>query len=159
MRIYYQDDHVQVTSTAIWVEGKRYRLGELENVWRAGGSVAGKAVLVGLAVVAGGGLFRLVGSYAWWFGGLGSRIRKLATAGAGDVAALAVGVLLAAVLSIVALEAVLLGVEHIRDKGRHRELWACVGGSNVLLLRTNDTARFERVRRALVRALDDLARA
>ena len=157
MRTYYEDDQIQITSVAIWVEGTGYRLGDLEHVWRVGGSIAVKATGVGLGVIAAGVLFRLAASYEWWSGGLWPWVRGLATAGAGAIALLAVGVLLVGVLSIVAFEAVLRGVEHIRNNGRHRELWARVRGTDVLLLRTNDTARYERVRRALVRALGDRA--
>jgi hypothetical protein len=155
IRTYYRDDQVRVTSTALWVRGSVFPLATMDRTWRRGGSVAGRAVLIGVGVVLAAGLFRAATSYAWWFGGLGGRIRRWATGGAVPLTLLAVGFLVGAVLSIYAVEAALLGVEHIREHGRHHELWASIRGTEVLLLRTSDAARFERVCRALVRARAD----
>ena len=158
IRTYYRDEQIRVTSTALWVHGYEYPLVTMERTWRRGGSVAGRAVAIGLGVVLGAGLVRAVTSYAWWFGGLGGRIRHWATQGVLPLALLAAGVLAGALLSVGAIEAALQGVEHIRANGRHHELWASISGTEVLLLRTSDSDRFGRVCRALVRALADRGR-
>lgn len=155
MRTYYRDDQVLVTSTAIWIEEREYQFVDLDRVWCSGGPVALRAVGIGVGAALAAVLFRVCFSYAWWLGGLGRLCRSLVSRGFVAIALLAVGVLAVALLSVFAFEAALLGIEHVRSHGRHRELWASVAGTTVLLLRTNDAARFEQIRRALARALGD----
>jgi hypothetical protein len=155
MRTYYQDHQVHITSVAIWVDGRVYALAELGETWRRGGSVAGRRILVGVGVLLLAVVIRLATSYSWWMGGLRRQYQRWLTAGMATSALVAFAALAVALVGAAAIEVGLRAIEDIRGFGRHQELWARVHGYPVLLLRTNDAARFGQVRRALVRAMDD----
>ncbi|MBT8227657.1 MAG: hypothetical protein HKP61_10720 [Dactylosporangium sp.] len=156
MRTYYEDDHIRITSEAVWAGDRVYRLGELRQAsWRSG-SVAGRRVLIALAILLLALLIRMVTSYAWWLRRLPGLVLDWLAEGVSTIALATVGVLVVAIVGVVAVEVAILAVEDIRGHGRYRELWASARGERVLLLRTNDRARFQRVRRALSRALGDL---
>lgn len=155
MRTYYSDDEIEVTSTSIWVSGVDYPLDALESTWRGGGRFAARGIVIGMGVILAAGLYRIGASYAWWSGDVAHIVGQIATLGGWAIAVVSVLALGATLAGVFAVEGLLVGVEYLRGHGRHRELWARVWGLEVLLLRTSDRARFERVCRALRRALSD----
>lgn len=120
VRTYYRDERIRITSTAIWVDDRRYLLRELERVWRQGLPVLGRRMLLGVALL-------LIAAVAFLW----------------------------ALFVVLAGAVALWGIEDIRRYGRRLELWANVRGCPVLLVRTDDAIRYGRVRRALIRALND----
>ncbi|QSB15965.1 hypothetical protein JQS43_06440 [Natronosporangium hydrolyticum] len=147
MIVYYQDPAVQVTSTAIEVDGRRYRLDQVRRVWferdqrswreivgRGGWSLTYVLPLIGalLGFVA---AFTLDVSF-------GTRI---------TIAAASV---LLGVLGIGPLwDPVLSKLDDSFDRGLYRhELWVEHNGVAVRLLETRDAARFGRIYRAVQRA-------
>ncbi|GAA4715679.1 DUF6232 family protein [Phytohabitans rumicis] len=130
MRIFYDDGDVRVTSAAIWVRGHRYRLVEMDRIWRQTSAAVGRRAARGLAV--------------------------LATAMLAKLAVGAFGVLAGLALSSPVTAVALSGLEDVRRYGRRLELWASVGDLPVLLLATDDAIRYGQVCRSLVRAMDDL---
>src|SRR5881394_3039202 len=138
MRTFYRDKRVQITSSAFHVDGLRYPLAELDEVWRARRQLAGRRVLTGLGIVLLAVTFTAVVRYTWWFGGLRHQVEQWLRAGPASVAAVGFLVLLVAVLGVVALEAGLSAIEDIRGHAREHQLWASIHGEPVLLLSTND---------------------
>ncbi len=155
MRTYYRDDHVHITSAAIWVDGRRYDLFEMERAWRRGGPVAARRVLIGVGVLVLALVIRAAFSYESLTGGLRHDYERWLAAGTAVTVLVAVVVLVIGIIGVLVLEAALRAIEDIRGNGRHHELWATVRGDHVMLWRTNDTLRFGQVSRALVRALAD----
>jgi Family of unknown function (DUF6232) len=155
MRTYYCDDHVHITSAAIWVDGRRYDLFEVERAWRRGGSVAARRVLVAVGVLVMAVFVRAAFGYESLAGGVRRDYERWLAAGTAMTVFVAVLVLGAAIVGVLVLEAALRAIEDIRGRGRHHELWATVRGTHVMLWRTNDTLLFGKVTRALVRALAD----
>jgi hypothetical protein len=156
MRTYHQDQHVHLTSVATWIDSRIYPLAELDRTWPRGGTVTGRRILIGVGVLLLAILIGAVTSYGWWMGGLRRQYQRWLTANMTTSALVAFGALAIAVLGAVAIEVALRAIEDIRGYGRHQELWASISGYPLMLLSTNDGARFGQVRRALVRALDDL---
>ncbi len=152
MREFYRDQRVQITSSALHVDGLRYPLADLDEVWRARRRPAGRRVLTGLGILLAAVAFTAVVRYTWWFGGLRRRVEGWLRAGPASVAAVGFLVLLVAVLGVVAVEAGLSAIEDIRGHAREHQLWASIHGEPVLLLSLNDRERFGQVCRALVRA-------
>jgi hypothetical protein len=152
MRTYYRDEHVHITSSAIYVDNRCYPLARIDSVWRRRRSLAGRRILIGLGIVALAVLLRAAASYVWWLGGLNRFVRRWLSGGPVTAAIIAVVVLAVAVAGVVTVEAALSAIEDIRGNGRHLELWAVINGQAVLLLRTNDSSRFGKICRALVRA-------
>jgi len=152
MRTYYRDDNVHITSAAIHVDGRRYAFGELDRIWRSGRRIAGRRVLVGVAVLLVAAGFTGVVRYTWWFSGLHRQLQEWLSTGPAAVAVIGLAVLFVAVLGVLAVEAGLRAIEDIRGHARHLELWASVRGRPVLLLHTDDADRFGKVCRALTRA-------
>ncbi|OLB82746.1 MAG: hypothetical protein AUI14_00160 [Actinobacteria bacterium 13_2_20CM_2_71_6] len=152
MRTYYRDQHVQITSSAIYVDGHRYALDQLDQVWRTGRARAGRRVLVGIGVLLVAVAVLAASRYTVWMGALGRQFQHWLSAGPETVAIIAVSALVLAVLGVLAVEAALRAIEDIRGHARHLELWASVGGHQLMLLRTNDAERFGKVCRALTRA-------
>lgn len=156
MRTYYEDQNIRITSAEIQVGRHRYPLAQLTETWRHSSSLAKRRILLALGVILIAVAVRLTTGYLWWFRGLTRMVRGWLTEGPGSIAIGAIGVLTVAGLGIVAVELVLLAVEDIRGHRRYLELWTRIGSRRILLLRTNDSARFEKVCRALIRALGDL---
>jgi hypothetical protein len=152
MRTYYRDDTVHITSSAIHVDGHRYPIRELDRVWRSGRRIAGRRVLVGLAVLLVAAGFTGAVRYTWWFSGLRGRLEDWLRTGPAAVAVIGLAVLFVAVLGVLAVEIGLRAIEDIRGHTHDLQLWATVKGRPVLLLHTNDQTRFGKVCRALVRA-------
>jgi hypothetical protein len=155
MRTYYRDRQIEITSFAVSVDGIRYPLCDLERAWRTNGHVAGRRVMTGIGVL----MAAIVGSvalrYTSWWGGLRERYPDWLSGGAGTTVLVGFAALMLALVGVMAVEVALLAIEHVRDHGRHQELWVVVHGQQVLLLRTTDAIRFGQVRRALARALAD----
>ena len=152
MRTYYRDDNVHITSAAIHVDGRRYAFGELDRIWRSGRRIAGRRVLVGVAVLLVAAGFTGVVRYTWWFSGLHRQLQEWLSTGPAAVAVIGLAVLFVAVLGVLAVEAGLRAIEDIRGHAHDLQLWASIRGRPVLLLHTNDETRFGKVCRALVRA-------
>ncbi|MET8836582.1 DUF6232 family protein [Micromonospora sp. NPDC004540] len=148
MITYYDDRSVQVTSTAVRVDGRSYPLAELGMVWHRRGNrswrvLAGRgaigAALAGplVAAVLGIGL-------AVWL--QRSTVVTIAIVGASVLVGLGVGPL-ADVL-----------FEHLDRSyargSRELEMWARWRGRPVRLLRTGDALRFGQIYRAVQRAME-----
>jgi hypothetical protein len=153
MRTYYRDAGIHLTSSAIWVDERRYPLDQIEGVWRRGRGLPGGRLIGQLTILIG------VGSLAVLSFGLGARghlsggmLTRLFTSTGGLVVVGVVG-LVVSVLAVLAIEAVLHGLESARRFGREQELWVRVRGVDTLLLSTSDSVRFGKIYRALVRAL------
>jgi hypothetical protein len=155
MRLYYQDERVRITSTAVWVDGRRYRLRELERVWRQGLPVVGRRMLFGVILL----LFALLAKTATgcgrWSEDGGDSGQSWMGAAIVGLLVLAAALLVVGVFGLLTSAVALRGIEDIRRYGRRLELWASVRGRPVLLVRTDDAIRYGRVRRALIRALND----
>jgi hypothetical protein len=152
MRTFYRDEHVHITSSAIHVDGHRYALDQLDQIWRSGRRLAGRRVLIGVAVLVGAVGFTAAVRYTWWFGGLRRQFEHWLTGGPVTVALLGAVALVAAIVGVLVVEAGLRAIEDIRGHARDLQLWASVRGRPVLLLHTNDETRFGKVCRALARA-------
>ncbi len=152
MRTYYRDDHVHITSAAIHIDDRRFALDQLDQLWRTDRRVAGRRILIGVAVLLASAGFTALVRYTWWFGGLRRQFQHWLAEGPVVLAGVAVGGLVLAVLGVLAVEAGLSAIEDIRGHARHLELWASIRGQPVLLLHTDDADRFGKVCRALTRA-------
>lgn len=148
---YYRDGSVEITSQAVEVDGRKYPLRELAEVYhslggreRSGWRTLGVRVAMALTPVAVGAAALGVALVAVrWEGGLVPRLIL------GALAAML------ALATLPLLDLVLGGVEKTYDRGtRVREIWVRWRGAQVLLLRTGDQARFGRIYRALQRAVE-----
>jgi hypothetical protein len=153
MRTYYQDAGIHLTSSAIWVDGRRYPLDQIEGVWRRGRGLPGGRLIVQLMILL------WVGALAVLSFELGARghvnsgtLTRLFTSTGGLIVVGILGLVLS-VLVVLGIEAVLHGLESARRFGRQQELWVRVRGVDMVLLTTTDSVRFGKVYRALVRAL------
>jgi hypothetical protein len=149
MTTYYQDPEVLITSTGVRMGGRDYRHGDLTRVWHRRGrwswsTVAGRVAL-GVAIIA-----PIV------IGALGILIALVIDASTAATIALAGGGVLIGLATAPLADLLLEFVDRSYDKGSHRrEIWARVGGADVLLITIADKRRFGQVYRALQRALDD----
>src|SRR5512142_2883129 len=151
MTIYYRDDTVLVTSSAIEVDGRRFALDRLALVWhrrtgalaRGGRMVAARfGVLVAAVVVVAGVILAFVrldvGPYTWHV-----------LTGAGLVVLALVGLAGFGVDPLLEL----LDRSHEYGQGIH-ESWARIDGREVRLFSTPDAFRFGKIYRALQRAVE-----
>lgn len=163
MITYYRDETVAVTSTYIQVEDRRFRLSELRYVWhrqerpdwQVRRRTAGRGILNLLMILSAfAGFVALVGLIASAYG----ESRVAAALGRLPFprdTLLLVAVLLL-VLGLVPLlwEWALHRVDDSYDRGNAiYEVWAETQGTQILLLRIDDAARFGKIYRALQRAL------
>ncbi|MEU4215316.1 DUF6232 family protein, partial [Actinoplanes sp. NPDC026623] len=89
-------------------------------------------------------------------GALGILIALVIDASTATTIALAGGGVLIGLATLPLADVLLEFVDRSYDRGSHRrEIWARVGGEEVLLMTTSDKQRFGQVYRALQRALDD----
>ncbi|MFI7430485.1 DUF6232 family protein [Micromonospora sp. NPDC049836] len=148
MTTYYDDRAVQVTSTALRVDGRTYPLAELGMVWhRRGGRswrvLAGRgavgAALAGPLVAAVLG----IGLAVWLHR---SAVVTIAIVGASVLIGLGVGP-----LADVLFER--LDRSYARGS-RELEMWARWRGQPVRLLQTHDALRFGKIYRAMQRAME-----
>ena len=148
MATYYRDRDVWITSDGIRMNGHEYAHDELRQVWhrrgrRSWGKVAGRGVL-GLAI-----LVPLV------IGALGIAVSFLLDAPTSVTVGLAGGGVLVGLATLPLADYLLEHVDRSHDRGsRTLEIWGRVPAGTVLLLRTDDRARFGRIYRALQRALE-----
>lgn len=155
MIVYYRDPAVEVTSTAIHIHDRVFRLEDLEYVWHreitadprsmrrlAGRGALNAGVVVG-AVLALLGLIYLIAATVGDPGAAGRVLVPLA------LVVLLVG------LAGPALEWTLHRLDHSYDQGiGMHEIWAVWRGRELLLLRVADEARFGRIYRSIQRALE-----
>ncbi|WP_046564512.1 DUF6232 family protein [Micromonospora sp. HK10] len=148
MTTYYDDRAVQVTSTALRVDGRTYPLAELGMVWHRRGSrswrvLAGRgavgAALAGPLVAAVLG----IGLAVWLHR---SAVVTIAIVGASVLIGLGVGP-----LADVLFER--LDRSYARGS-RELEMWARWRGQPVRLLQTRDALRFGKIYRAMQRAME-----
>jgi hypothetical protein len=149
MTTYYQDADVLITSTGVRMDGRDYRLGDLAQVWHRRGrrswrTIAGR-----------GGLAAAIAAPIV-IGALGILIALVIDASTATTIALAGGGVLIGLATLPLADVLLEFVDRSYDRGSHRrEIWARVGGQEVLLMTTGNKQRFGQVYRALQRALDD----
>ncbi|TNH30617.1 hypothetical protein FHG89_07030 [Micromonospora orduensis] len=148
MITYYDDRSVQVTSTAVRVDGRSYPLAEITMVWHRRGSRSWR-VLVGRgaigAALAGPLIAAVLGiAVAVWLHR--SPTVTIAIVGASVLVGLAVGPVADFLF------------EHLDRSyargGRQLEMWARWRGQPVRLLRTGDALRFGQIYRAVQRAME-----
>jgi hypothetical protein len=153
MRTYYRDAGIHLTSSAIWVDGRQYPLSRIEGVWRRGRGLPGGRLIGQLAILL---WVVALAALSFWFGAHGhvssGTLTRLFTT-TGGLIVVGVAGLVVSVLVVLAIEAVLHGLESARRFGREQELWVRVRGVDTLLLSTTDSVRFGKIYRALVRAL------
>ncbi|MEH1053830.1 DUF6232 family protein [Micromonospora sp. CPCC 206171] len=149
MITYYDDRSVQVTSTAIRVDGRTFPLAEIGMVWHQRGSRSWR-VLVGRgalgAALAGPLVAAVLGvALAVWLHR--SLTVTVAIVGASMLVGLAVGPL---------ADFLFEHLDRSYARGsRQWEMWARWRGRPVLLLRTGDALRFGQVYRAVQRATEN----
>ena len=149
MTTYYQDSDVLITSTGVRMCERDYRLDELARVWHRRGRRSWRAI-------AGRGALAIAIITPIIIGALGIMIALLIDASTATTIALAGGGLLIGLASAPLADVLLEFVDRSYDRGSHRrEIWARVGGDDVLLMTTADKRRFGQIYRALQRALDD----
>jgi uncharacterized protein DUF6232 len=147
MRVYYQDSEVCITPAVFRGGGRTYPLRDIERAWRVrrralGGKVksAGSVLLIVVLIQV---VLVLVGRWV------------LALTSGGMVLVAGVVLFVRWMIHLAAGAPALNAVEDLRRYGSRLELWAVVGGADVLLLRTDDAIRHGQVCRALARALAD----
>ncbi|WP_346536124.1 DUF6232 family protein [Micromonospora sp. DPT] len=148
MITYYDDRSVQVTSTAIRVDGRTFPLAEIGMVWHQRGSRSWR-VLAGrgaLGVALAGPLVAAVLGVALAVWLHRSLTVTVAIVGASVLVGLAVGPL---------ADFLFEHLDRSYARGsREWEMWARWRGRPVLLLRTGDALRFGQVYRAVQRAVE-----
>ncbi len=148
MITYYRDRSVEVTSDAVRVDGRVYRLGDLVRVWhrrgeRSWGAVAGRGAL-GAAM-----LGPLVAA------AIGIGIALSIDASTSTTIALVGGSILVGLAAGPLADFLLEHLDRSYARGSRRlELWVDLRGTPVLLLETGDALRFGQIYRALQRALE-----
>ncbi|MET8230405.1 DUF6232 family protein [Micromonospora sp. NPDC005298] len=148
MITYYDDRSVQVTSTAVRVDGRSYPLAEITMVWHRRGTRSWR-VLVGRgaigAALAGPLIAAVLGiALAVWLHR--SPTVTIAIVGASVLVGLAVGPV---------ADFLFEHLDRSYARGsRQLEMWARWRGQPVRLLRTGDSLRFGQIYRAVQRAVE-----
>ncbi|MFF5052282.1 DUF6232 family protein [Micromonospora sp. NPDC000663] len=148
MITYYDDRSVQVTSTAVRVDGRSYPLAEITMVWHRRGTRSWR-VLVGRgaigAALAGPLIAAVLGiAVAVWLHR--SPTVTIAIVGASVLVGLAVGPV---------ADFLFEHLDRSYARGsRQLEMWARWRGQPVRLLRTGDSLRFGQIYRAVQRAVE-----
>jgi hypothetical protein len=152
--VHYEDAAIQVTSTAIRVDGDVYPIRDLTYVWhqrgrtsvRAGARRVGRGVIIFLLSIP-----PLVGAVCVL--SLAYSAQERANWGLA-LTILAVGVVAAFALAPL-VEIPLAWLDRSYDRGnRTRELWVQCRGREVMLLRSGDQLKFGQVYRAVQRAVE-----
>ncbi|MGV9369774.1 DUF6232 family protein [Micromonospora tulbaghiae] len=150
MITYYDDRSVQVTSTAVRVDGRSYPLAELTTVWHRRGDrswrvLAGRGAIG--AALAGPLVAAVLGiALAVWL--QRSAVVTIAIVGVSVLLGLAVGPL---------ADFLFEHLDRSYARGsREMEMWAQWRGRPVRLLHTRDAMRFGQVYRAVQRAMEAL---
>jgi hypothetical protein len=145
---YYRDSDVLVSSSAIRIGGRAYRLGEIARIWhqrgrRRWGAAAGLGVL-GLAM-----LTPIV------VGAIGIAVALVISASPATTIGLIGGGILVGLAAAPLADVLLERVDRSYDRGsRCLEIWGRIRGRDVLLLRTDNALRFGQIYRAVQRALE-----
>jgi hypothetical protein len=149
MITYYDDRSVQVTSTAVRVDGRTFPLAEISVVWHRQGSrswrvLAGRGAIG--AALAGPAAAAVLGvALAIWL--RPSPVVMLAVVGASVLVGLGVGPL---------ADVLFEHLDRSYDRGsRELEMWARWRGQPVRLLRSGDALRFGQIYRAVQRAMEN----
>lgn len=148
MITYFRDREVLVTSARIRMGGRDYHPADLTRLWhargrRSWGRIAGRGFL-GLAILV-----------PLMIGAAGIVVAIVTDASTSRTVLLAGGGILAGLLVLPVADLLLERVDRSYDRGSHTlEIWARVGGNDVLLLRTDNRQRFGQIYRALQRALE-----
>jgi hypothetical protein len=146
MIIYYHDRTVQVTSTAIRVDGKAYPLDELTRVWY-------KRHQRSWRELAGRGFWGM--TYLLPFVGAAAGLTIAFTLDL-SLAARVIVIVAAILVGLSAgplLDPILGKLDDSFDRGLHvHEIWVEWQGREILLLQTRDASRFGRIYRAVQRA-------
>jgi hypothetical protein len=165
MLIYYRDDNVVVTSNFIQVEGRRFRIDELEYVWHAEAGPswrtmrrgAGRGVINTSMLLAGiAGAIVLIGLLASAY----SETRLEMALGnlpiPRNTLLLVAAIMLVAGFAPLIFEWALIRIDDSYDKGGSvYEIRALVQGQEIVLLRLADATLFGKIYRAMQRALED----
>ncbi|WP_433531828.1 DUF6232 family protein [Micromonospora sp. CA-263727] len=148
MVTYYDDRSVQVTSTAVTVNGDAYPVTEISEVWHHRGSLSWR-VLAGRgalgAAMAGPLVFAVIGI------ALGVWLDGSATV---TVAIIGVSVLIGLAAGPIADQLFEYFDRSYARGSRPREVWIRWRGHPVRLLRTPDALRFGQIYRAVQRAIE-----
>ncbi|MFI5847881.1 DUF6232 family protein [Micromonospora chalcea] len=150
MITYYDDRSVQVTSTAVRVDGRSYPLAELTTVWHRRGErswrvLAGRGAIG--AALAGPLVTAVLGiGLAVWL--QRSAVVTIAIVGVSVLIGLAVGPVADFLFEF-------LDRSYARGS-REMEMWADWRGRPVRLLHTRDAMRFGQIYRAVQRAMESL---
>src|SRR5215470_8993320 len=155
MRVYYRDTEVQLTSEAIVVHDRQYRLDWIEAVSRRSTGMPGGRLFGQLTVLLVVGAFAVLGFGLGVHGHISSGTVRALFGSVTGLVVLCIGGLAISVLLVLAFEAVLHGMESARRFGRRQELWVRYQGVDTLVVSTADSVRFGKIYRALVRALGD----
>ncbi|GAA2612190.1 DUF6232 family protein [Paractinoplanes durhamensis] len=148
MTTYYRDSDVVITSTGVRMDGQKFALAELRQVWhrrgrRSWGTIAGRGA-IGVAMV----LPILVGA-------LGVGVALVIDASTALTIGLIGGGILVGLAAAPLADLLLEHVDRSYDRGsRELEIWARTRAGDVRLLHTKDASRFGRIYRALQRALE-----
>jgi hypothetical protein len=148
MTEFYRDREVTVTSDALRVAGRAYRLAELGRVWhqrgrRSWGAVAGRGA-IGAAM-----LLPIA------FAVIGIAIGITIDASVNTTVLIVGGAILVGLAAGPVADVLLEHLDRSYARGSRRlEIWADVRGTSVRLLETDDALRFGKIYRALQRALD-----
>lgn len=155
MTTYYRDGEVRVTDRAIEVGARVFPTAELTYVWHERGRATlrttsrrlGRAGLIALLTVPVAGC--AVGAVALLASGQGLMVQiGLATG------LVALGVILLMLLAPL-IEFPMMALERSYDRGTQvHEIWVRWQHQDLLVLRTNDAARFGRIYRAIQRAVE-----
>ncbi|MEU5720659.1 DUF6232 family protein [Micromonospora sp. NPDC047738] len=148
MITYYDDRSVQVTSTAVRVDGRAFPLAEISVVWHRRGSrswrvLAGRGAIG--AALAGPVAAAVLGvALAIWL--RPAPVVTIAIVGASVLVGLGVGPL---------ADVLFEHLDRSYDRGsRELEMWARWRGQPVRLLRSGDALRFGQIYRAVQRAME-----
>ncbi|WP_213454209.1 DUF6232 family protein [Rhizomonospora bruguierae] len=154
MTVHYQDATIQVTSTAIRIDGEVYPIRDLTYVWhqrgrpsvRIGARRVGRGVLILLLSIPPLVAAVCVLSLAYSAQERANWRLALIILAVGAVAAFALAPL---------VEIPLAWLDRSYDRGnRTQELWVQFRGDRVMLLRSGDELRFGQVYRAVQRAVE-----
>lgn len=152
MTTYYRDPEVLITSSAVRMNGRDFRLPELLQVWYTRGSRS-------WGVIAWRGALGLTMLLPVLAGVLAIGVALVVDASVANTVALVIGGVLLGLAVVPVADLLLERVDHSYDRGsRCLEIWGRVRDGEVLLLRTDNAQRFGRIYRALQRALEPAVR-
>lgn len=155
MTTYYRDSRIQISSSAVRIDGQTYHLDDLDYVWHRRGSPdlrsisrrTARWVLLLLALALGLACAVKTPVLLRLGAGVPDMTIRIALVLAASGAALAIGWPL--------MELVLSGLDHVHLRGVVvQEIWVRWHDQEIMLLRSSDSLRFGQVYRALQRAIE-----